>query len=93
MKKIIIAVCAVFLVSCGPSKEQMDKAKAVASKAHPVGSIIWLKPDSTRVVITNIIFENACSCDGPPTTKYEVRDANGVTSVIPIAVIYPEVIE
>jgi len=53
MKKII--VISLFLFSCGQSQDEIEKKKEDLRK-HKDGEIVYLKPDSSRCVITGLYW-------------------------------------
>lgn len=80
------------LVSCGPSKEEMEAASV--KLMYQPGQIVHLKPDSGKVAIISgkPYLESMCGCGPTPTTKenvYTVRDSKGVVSEVPESLIFP----
>lgn len=78
--KLLAILLVIIIQSCGPSMEQIEAAREKGLKImkYKVGQVVYLKPDSTQVIISDydIVFFNNSDSVG---CTYIVRDSRGET--------------
>jgi hypothetical protein len=91
MKRLLLLFLFFAIVSCGPSKEEIEAREAETLKVskHKPGDIVHIKPDSAKAVIMEIVVNHDCYCaDGDKEVKYKVRDMRGTVDIVPEALIF-----
>ena len=90
MKKLFLFTLLIGLISCGKTTEDLDKDlnNARQRSKFKEGEIVYLKPDSSKTVITELIVEyDDCYCK-ILGTSFKVRTSRGEEK-IKESLIYP----
>lgn len=90
MKKLFLFTLLIGLISCGPTKEELDKNLNDAKQRSKFkeGEIVYLKPDSAKAVIIELIVDyDNCYCK-VKGTSFKVRTSKGEEK-IKESLIYP----
>lgn len=84
MKKtyiILLLSCLFGLLSCGPSKEEMEarekEVMRTSNKKYKVGDIVYLKPDSCKGLVIGFKPIYTFYNDTAPAISYLMRDCHG----------------
>lgn len=78
---LLVFFMALMVLSCGPSKEEIEAVEAQQKTKYRIGDIVYLKPDSCVALITDFsvgFWHNGKTDYDHPSVLYSIRDCHGL---------------